>query len=163
MTTKNAPAANPPVDTSRLEWVPITEGLSFKPITYFPDDSGYQLLLRVEPGTVVPRHRHTGEVHAFTLSGARVLLDTDQIVGPGVYVYEPPGNVDSWKAVGDEPCVVHVEVNGGIEYLADDGTVARVADARSSRRAYLAWCAQAGRTPDPSLAPAPGRDVDARC
>jgi hypothetical protein len=28
-----------------------------------PDDRGRALLLRLEPGVVVPRHRHLGEVH----------------------------------------------------------------------------------------------------
>ena len=44
--------------TADLDWIPLSPGISFKPIVFLPDDSGYQLLLRVEPGTVVPRHRH---------------------------------------------------------------------------------------------------------
>jgi hypothetical protein len=59
---------------------------------------GRALLLLLEPGTVVPRHRHLGEVHGFNLQGERELIESGaKIVGPGGYVYEPPGNVDSWR------------------------------------------------------------------
>jgi len=139
------------VDTTRLGWIPLAPGLSFKPITYFPDLSGWQLLLRLEPGTVIPRHRHTGEVHAFNLSGSR-RLDTGEIVGPGAYVHEPAGNVDSWEAWGDEPCIIHIEVNGQNEYLDAEGRVIRVADARASRQDYLDWCAAHGVATHPALA-----------
>ncbi|GLH74156.1 hypothetical protein GETHLI_26580 [Geothrix limicola] len=140
-----------PVDTARIAWIPLAPGLSFKPITYFPDLSGWQLLLRLEPGTVIPRHRHTGEVHAFNLSGTR-RLDTGEIIGPGMYVHEPAGNEDSWEAIGDEPCIVHIEVNGRNEYYDAEGRLVRVADARASRQDYLDWCATEGVAPHPTLA-----------
>jgi 2,4'-dihydroxyacetophenone dioxygenase len=136
-----------PFATAALDWIPIVEGLSFKPITYFPDDTGWQLLLRLEPGTVVPPHRHTGEVHAFNLSGSRLLINTGEEIGPGTYVYEPAGNRDTWKAIGDQPCIVHVEVNGRIEYLDERGAVTRVSDARASRELYRRWCAEHGTPP----------------
>ena len=78
------------------------------------DDDTRVLLLRLEPGTVIARHRHDGEIHAFNLSGTRDALDTGEMVGPGGYVYEPPGNVDSWMAVGDEPVIVLVTAHGAI-------------------------------------------------
>lgn len=139
-----------PLDTSRLGWIPLAPGLSFKPVTYFPDLSGWQLLLRLEPGTKIPRHRHTGEVHAFNLSGSR-RLDTGEVVGPGTYVHEPAGNVDSWEAFGDEPCVIHIEVNGRNEYLDAEDRVIRIADARGSRQDYLDWCRAEGVEPHPGL------------
>jgi quercetin dioxygenase-like cupin family protein len=131
-------------DTSRLEWIPLRAGLAFKPITFFPDDAGLQLLLRVAPGTLIPRHRHSGEVHAFNLAGSRLLLDTGEVIGPGTYVHEPAGNVDSWQAVGDEPCIIHIEVNGRIEHLGEDGSVVKVVDAASYRREVEAYRARRG-------------------
>jgi quercetin dioxygenase-like cupin family protein len=138
-------------DTTALDWIPLREGLSFKPIYFFPHDSGLQLLLRVEPGTVIPRHRHTGEIHAFNLSGTRLLIETDEVVGPGMYVHEPAGNVDSWTAVGDEPCVIHIEVNGRIEHLGIDDSVVNTVDAAFYRREYQQWQRQAkGKSPMPA-------------
>jgi 2,4'-dihydroxyacetophenone dioxygenase len=141
------PPSSTPVDTAELEWIPLSDGLSFKPLRFFPDDTGYQLLLRVEPGTVIPRHRHTGEIHAFNLSGTRLLIDTGETIGPGMYVYEPVGNNDTWKATGTEPCIIHIEANGRVEYVDDDGQVIRHTDAATARAAYVRWCEKTGREP----------------
>jgi len=149
----NTSPAVPRLDTGTQPWVPLsTPGLSMKLIAVLPGDAGYHLLLRLEPGTVIPRHRHTGEVHAFNLSGHRLLLDTGERIGPGTYVHEPAGNVDSWQAVGDEPCVVHVVAHGRVEYLDELGRVIRHTDAGTARRTHLAWCAEHGVAPHPSLA-----------
>jgi quercetin dioxygenase-like cupin family protein len=109
--------------------------------------NGRALLLRLEPGTIVPRHRHLGEVHGWNLSGRRRLIETDEIVGPGTYVYEPPGNVDSWMAVGDEPVIVHIISFGAMEYLGDDGAVLRRDTPASLHDIYLRFCESSGLTP----------------
>ena len=138
--------------TADLDWIPLSPGISFKPIVFFPDDSGYQLLLRVEPGTVVPRHRHTGEIHAFVLSGERRIGGCPDVIRAGSYVYEPVGNVDTWEAVGHGACVVHIEANGRIEYLDEHDDVVRHTDAATARATYLAWCARTGMAVHPDLA-----------
>ena len=84
-----------------LPWIPVAPGESIKPLRFLSGNRGRVLLLRLEPGCVVPPHRHTGDVHAFNLEGSRELLDSGQIVGPGDYVYEPAGNADTWRAVGE--------------------------------------------------------------
>ena len=96
--------------------------------------------MRLEPGSLVARHRHTGDVHAFNLSGSRRILETGKIVGRGDYVYEPAGLIDAWEAVGDRPCVVHLKTVGAVEYLDAEDQVIDTADAGSQRRTYLAWC-----------------------
>jgi hypothetical protein len=137
--------AFPDVMPSRLySWVPIRPGLSFKPLRFLPDLSGYVLLLRVEPGTVIPRHRHTGEVHAYHLTGRRKLLDTGEIVGPGDYVYEPSGNVDSWTVVGDEPLVAFIVIWGAVEYLDEQGDVVKSASAATALETYRRHCETTG-------------------
>lgn len=130
----------PSVNTTTFDWVPLSPGLSFKPLRFFLDDTGYQLLLRIEPGTVIPPHRHTGEIHAYNLSGHRRILTTGDVIGPGTYVYEPVGNEDTWEAIGDQACIVHLEANGRVEYLDDRGNVTRHTDAATARAAYHAWC-----------------------
>jgi quercetin dioxygenase-like cupin family protein len=134
------------VDPERLPWIPLGPGESFKPLRFLPQDRGRVLLLRLEPGTVVPRHRHLGEVHALNLAGQRQ-LDTGEIVGPGGYVYEPVGNVDSWASVGDEPVVVHITAYGAMEYLDEDGAVLRRDSAASLRERYERHCAENGLEP----------------
>lgn len=133
-----------PIDTERIPWVPLSPGLSFKPLRFFRNDLGRIQLLRLEPGTVIPRHRHTGEVHGFNIAGQRKLLDTGELVGPGGYVYEPAGNVDSWMAVGTEPVIVHITAYGAVEYIDERGDLIKRATSLSQFEAYRSWCEKNG-------------------
>ena len=110
-------------DAQSLPWIPVAPGESIKPLRFLSGNRGHVLLLRLEPGCVVPPHRHTGDVHAFNVEGSRQLVDNGQIVGPGDYVYEPAGNADTWRVVGDSPCTVFIVTRGVMEYLDDRGEV----------------------------------------
>lgn len=125
-------------------WIPSgTPGKSSRPLCFLPDDAGFVELLRMEPGVVMPLHRHTGDIHAYNLAGSR-LLCTGERVGPGDYVYEPPGNTDWWKIVGDETMVALVVVMGAVDFIHADGRVRSRADAASQRADYRAYCAAHG-------------------
>ena len=139
--TNFTPARN--IDPDLIPWVPLGEGKSFKPLRFFEDNRGFTELLRIEPGTVIPLHRHTGEIHAFNLEGTRELC-TGEIIRPGDYVYEPAGTVDTWKAVGDVPCVIFVTVGGAVEFLADDNSVERSVSGRDLQDLYREYCAEHG-------------------
>ena len=134
-----------PLDTGGMPWIPTGSGKSFRPLRFAAD--GWSELMRLEPGSAVAVHRHTGEVHAFNLTGTREIFGTGERVGPGSYVYEPPGTVDGWGAVGDEPCVVHIKVFGTIEYLDGNGQVIESVNAETQRELYLAWCRAHGAHP----------------
>src|SRR5512135_3164172 len=112
---------SPAIDA--LPWQPISRGFSLKVVKGGLDEDTRVLVLRLEPGTVIARHRHTGEIHALNLVGSRKILETGEVIGPGGYVYEPPGNIDSWMAIVDEPVIVFLTARGAIEYLGDDGNV----------------------------------------
>jgi quercetin dioxygenase-like cupin family protein len=124
-------------------WVPLARGKAFKPLRFLRDDRGFVELLRLEPGEAIALHRHTGEVHAFNLQGSRELC-TGETVGPGGYVYEPAGNVDSWKVVGATPLIVLVVVMGAVEYLGPDGTVTSRYTASRLFDIYREHCAASG-------------------
>ena len=64
--------------------------------------------------------------------------------GPSDYVYEPAGNVDSWKVVGDVPLVVLVVVTGAVEYLDARGNVTRRYTAQTLRDLYDEFCRSRG-------------------
>jgi hypothetical protein len=127
-----------PLDTGTMPWIPTGPGKSFRPLRFAAD--GWSELMRLEPGSAVAVHRHTGEVHAFNLAGTREIFGTGERVGPGDYVYESPGTVDGWGAVGDKPCVVHIKVVGTIEYLDGNGQVIESVNAETQRELYLSWC-----------------------
>ncbi|MET4729872.1 2,4'-dihydroxyacetophenone dioxygenase [Lysobacter enzymogenes] len=128
-----------------LPWIPAdTPGKYSKPLRFFADDRGFVELLRMDPGLVMPLHRHTGEIHAYNLCGTRQLC-TGELIGPGDYVYEPPGNVDWWKIVGAEPMIALVVVMGAVEFLGPGGTVRLRASAQSQRAAYERYCREQRR------------------
>ncbi len=129
------PTFSPAIDA--LPWQPLRPGFSVKLLRGGGDDDTRVQLLRLEPGTVIPRHRHTGEVHAWNLAGSRKLLETGEVIGPGGYVYEPPGNLDSWMAIGEEPLIVLVTVRGSIQYVDDAG--APLADRTTTSSVTASW------------------------
>jgi 2,4'-dihydroxyacetophenone dioxygenase len=126
-----------------VPWVPLSDGKSFKPLRFLSGNRGFVELLRLEPGSAIPTHRHTGEVHAFNLEGSRQLC-TGEVIGPGDYVYEPAGNVDSWKNVGDVPLVVLVVVMGAVEYLGPNNNITSVYTADTLMKLYRRHCAAKG-------------------
>lgn len=127
-----------------LPWVPSpVPGKSSRPLRFLRDNRGFVELLRMEPGVVMPLHRHTGETHAFNLSGSRRLA-SGEVIGPGGYVYEPPGNVDSWEVIGEEPLIALVVVMGEVENPAPDGHVRGVANAATRFVEYQAFCRERG-------------------
>ena len=144
------------INSEAMAWIPLGDGEWFKPLGFGP--GGWRrLLLRLSPGTVVARHRHRGEVHAFNVAGHRQIVGRDEIIGPGGYVYEPAGNIDTWSCVGTEDCVVSIIVAGAMEYLDDEDRVIASDDTASLRATYLRWCAETGTEPDPRLDITPHR------
>ena len=146
-----APELTLPLHTDDMAWIPTGPGKSFRPLRFEAD--GWSELMRLEPGSLVALHRHTGDVHAYNLAGTRQILGTNELVGPGDYVYEPTGNIDSWQAVCDAACIVHIKVVGAVEYLGADGRVTDRADSASQLATYLAWCNQHGVEPAPQIVP----------
>lgn len=128
---------------AELPWIPTdTPGKSFKLLRLL-DQGGFVELLRMEPGTVMPLHRHLGPVHALNLSGERTLC-TGEVIGAGDYVFEPAGNVDWWKVTGNETLVCFVLVMGDVEYLHADGTLRQRITSAWLHQAYERHCAAQG-------------------
>jgi 2,4'-dihydroxyacetophenone dioxygenase len=135
-----------PVAHAGVPWVPLSAGKAFKPLRFLSGNRGFVELLRLEPGSEIPLHRHTGEVHAVNLEGSRE-LSTGELIGPGDYVYEPDGNTDSWKVVGDVPLVVLIVAMGAVEYLGPDQKVTTRFTADRLHTLYREYCAANGIEP----------------
>lgn len=126
-------------------WIPEGPGKWSLPLKFIPE-GGWVELMRLEPGTKLTLHRHHGEVHGLNLQGQR-RLDDGCVIGPGDYVFEPSGNVDSWEAVGDEVLVLHVVVRGDVDYVAADGSVQRHITTADVKAGYQSFCAERGLPP----------------
>ena len=64
-----------PLDTDGMPWIPTGPGTSFRPLRFAAD--GWSELMRLEPGSAVAVHRHTGDVHAFKVAGTIEYLGDD--------------------------------------------------------------------------------------
>lgn len=129
-----------------VPWIPsAAPGAWAKPLRFLAGDRGYVELLRMEPGAIMPLHRHSDEAHSYQLGGVRQLCG-GETVGPGDYVYEPPGHIDWWKIVGDEPMTALIVTMGAVEFLGPGGGLRGRADAASRREAYRRHCVEHGLT-----------------
>ena len=132
------------VASDDLPWIPEGEGKWARPLRFL-GERGFVEMMRMAPGTVMPLHRHTGEVHVHQLAGQRQLC-TGEVLGPGDYVFEPAGHVDWWKIVGDEDMVAFVVVMGDVEFIGPGGEVLGVANVHTQRAAYERWCQEHGQS-----------------
>jgi len=149
------------VTVDALPWVPLRAGMWMRPLCFV--DDGYSLQLRVAPGTRTGPHRHTGEVSALTLSGQRRIYTSGELLGPGAFIYEPPGNQDDWGCEGDQDCIVMITLKGRVEYLGADGAVDHYTDTHTAKAAYLDHCARAGLAPVAALFQGRHRPMPAGC
>ena len=130
-----------PIHTEDQPWMPLSPGVWARPLSFAGEERTLQL--KVEPGVSIGRHRHTGAVHAYNIRGSRE-LGTGEIAGPGAYVYEPAGNEDCWRCVGDEPCIVQITLSGRMAYLDAAGEETSYTDTHGLRLQYLDWCKATG-------------------
>ena len=73
------PLTSPPIAADSLPWMPLAPGIATRPLRFAGEERTQ--LLKVDPGTSVGLHAHSGFVHAYTISGAR-RLDGGIIAGP---------------------------------------------------------------------------------
>jgi anti-sigma factor ChrR (cupin superfamily) len=126
--TMSSPASIPRIirfDTAAVDWIPLAPGAWYKPVRFAANGEGWVSLVRLAPGASVPRHRHAGAVQGFNLQGRGRFVEDDIATTPGTFTFEPSGTVDTLVVEGDEELVMLFVVDGPVEYLAGDDSVAR--------------------------------------
>ena len=105
-----------------------------------------------KPGMQVQRHKHTGEVFAFTTAGAWKYVEYPEVNRAGSYLYEPAGSIHTLTVPADnsEDTDVWFAITGANLNLDPDGNVERVLDASAIRDAYFALC-EAQDLPRPNI------------
>ena len=83
---------------------------------------------RFEPGTVLPRHYHSGTVHFYTTKGSWAYVEhPGDVQTAGSYLYEPAGSIHTFETKeGTEGFMV---VEGANVNLNEDGSVMFIMDA----------------------------------
>jgi 2,4'-dihydroxyacetophenone dioxygenase len=105
--------------------------------------------MRAQPGVTLQKHKHTGEVFAFTIQGSWQYLEYPEVNIAGSYLYEPAGSIHTLHVPRSNLGVTDVwfAIRGANLYLDAQGKVESVTDATSALDRYLAACRDAGYPP----------------
>lgn len=128
------------------------------PFVYYQDGVTFQLLqadveaglwvvrVRFQPGVTLQRHKHTGEVFAFTISGSWKYLEYPEVNTAGSYLYEPAGSIHTLHVPDSNTGVTDAwfAVRGANLNLDEEGNVESVLDAGALLEIYTSLCEKDG-------------------
>lgn len=129
-----------------LPFVPYQEGVVFQLLQVDIESGLWVARVRFDPGVTIQRHKHTGEVLAFTLSGSWRYLEYPEVNTAGSYLYEPAGSVHTLHVPDTNDGVTDVwfAIRGANLDLDDDGNVIAVVDAGAVLEIYRSGCREKG-------------------
>ena len=134
---------------SDLPFVPYQERVAFQLLQASVETGLWVARVRFETGVTLQRHKHTGEVFAFTLKGSWKNLEYPEINSAGSYLYEPAGSIHTLHVpeTNTEVTDVWFAIRGANLDLTEDDQVERVIDAAAVLEIYRAQCADQGLPP----------------
>jgi quercetin dioxygenase-like cupin family protein len=150
MATKFAPIPDIPAALHRAEkdlpFVEFQEGVDFQLLQVDVEAGLWVIRARFQPGVTIQRHKHTGEVFAFTLKGSWKYLEYPEINAAGSYLYEPAGSIHTLHvpATNTEVTDAWFAIRGANLNLDAEDKVESVLDAGAVLEIYLALCEAGG-------------------
>ena len=138
---------------SDLPFVPYQEGVTFQLLQVDVEAGFFVVRVRGEPGRTIQRHKHTGEIFAFTSAGSWKYLEYPEVNTAGSYLYEPAGSVHTLHMPKTNTGITDIwfAIRGANLNLDDKGNVEAVIDAAAVLDIYLAGCRAAGMTNPPVI------------
>jgi 2,4'-dihydroxyacetophenone dioxygenase len=135
-----------------LPFVPYQDGVMFQLLQVNIEAGLWVVRVRAEPGATFQRHKHTGQVLAFTLSGSWRYLEYPEVNTAGSYLFEPAGAIHTLHVPdsNDQITDIWFAVTGANLDLDDNGNVETVLDAGTVLEIYRAQCLANGH-PDPDV------------
>lgn len=129
-----------------IPWVATDAGVEIKLVQADIELGLWIVRNRFTPGAVVQKHRHTGQVFGYTLSGAWKYAEYPDVNRAGSFLFEPAGSEHTLTVLDDntEPTDVWFQIYGANLNLDDDGNVESVTDAGGIYAAYMALCEAQG-------------------
>ncbi|HEY0081052.1 MAG TPA: cupin domain-containing protein [Pyrinomonadaceae bacterium] len=105
------------LDFSTLEWSATRhEGIFLRVLRRDETTGTTSVLIRMQPGSVYPAHRHTGVEEVFILQGG--YRDDEGEHRAGEYVVRVAGSVHRPVALdADEDCIMFAVAHGGVELI----------------------------------------------
>lgn len=126
------------VETRDIPFVEMSPGIELKMLRVGGESGVYTLMTRFAPGTVLPRHRHFGPVHAYTIEGRWYYKEYDWVAEAGSFIYEPANSVHTLAVPADNsgPTLVLFTIEAGMVLLGDNDELLLIEDAQSVNRYY---------------------------
>ena len=134
---------------SELPFVDVGDGTHLQVLQIDVEKGLWVVRTRDEPGVTVARHKHTGEVFAFTIAGSWKYLEYPEVNRAGSYLYEPAGSIHTLHVPEDNDGMTDVwfAIYGANLNLAADDSVEMVIDSGFIRDIYVALCEAQGFGP----------------
>lgn len=129
-----------------LPFVPYQDGVTFQLIQVDLEAGFFVVRVRGEPGRTIQRHKHTGEIFAFTAAGSWKYLEYPEVNTAGSYLYEPAGSIHTlhFPETNTEVTDISFVLHGANLNLDGEGNVESVLDAGAALAVYHAACRDAG-------------------
>lgn len=136
------------VDSEALPWVDQGPGVEMKIIRAAEHTGTWVVLNRFQPGVVLPTHRHSSCVTAYTISGRWRYMEYDFIAKPGSVIFEPACTAHTLCVPEEEtePAVVFFVIEGGLTHIGPDGKIWDISDALTERQRYHDLAKEQGKT-----------------
>lgn len=111
-------------DEERI-WVPLADGISFRPLNFSTLTGEWSNLLRIRKSGLLSRHRHALPVHAWVVKGRWHYLESDWVAEEGSYVFEAPGQTHTlFIPEGTGEVVTYFHTQCAISYVDSQGDAA---------------------------------------
>jgi quercetin dioxygenase-like cupin family protein len=107
-----------------------------------PETGTWVIRNKFKPGFELPKHMHTGCVHAFTISGHWQYKEHQIVYGPGAFIFEPAGSFHTLEVLADnteETEIIFVIEGAYIDY-DENGNVTGVVNGETALEGYYALC-----------------------
>jgi 2,4'-dihydroxyacetophenone dioxygenase len=131
------------VGADELPWAEIGGGSKLK-VIQVKEREGLWIVQNIfQAGYEVQKHRHTGPVWGYTVSGAWKYKEYDYVNRAGSFLYEPAGSVHTLQCVEDDT-LVWFHMYGANLNLDADGNVESVTDGPGALNAYYMLCEAEG-------------------
>ena len=123
------------IGADELPWAGIGDGSKMK-VLQVKEREGLWIVQNIfQAGYEVQKHRHTGPVWGYTVSGAWKYKEYDYVNRAGSFLYEPAGSIHTLQCIEDETDV-WFHMYGSNLNLDADGNVESVIDGAGTLQAY---------------------------
>jgi 2,4'-dihydroxyacetophenone dioxygenase len=129
-----------------IPFVAVGDGTPLQLLQVDIEQGLWVIRTRFEPGTVVPTHKHTGPVYAFTLAGAWKYAESPEVNTAGSFLFEPAGSVHTLTVLAENQELTDAwfAIYGANLNLDAEGNVTAVLDAGAVRDGYMLLCEAQG-------------------